>query len=168
MPTPGKNETHDDFIARCIPIVIHDGTAQDGKQGYAVCESLWSKRAMNKPMEKIRAYSILSVKRVSDELRKIEGMATTPTTDRMGDIVEPLGITYKNPLPLLWQHNHDQPVAHVKFAKPTEKGIAFEAHIADPDKATSQALKDRLLEAWDSVKMGLVKGVSIGFVPTEY
>src|SRR5215831_9129456 len=123
---------------------------------------------MTKPSMRTRAYSVLNVKRVDNELRKIEGMATTPTTDRMGDIVEPLGVTYKNPLPLLWQHNHDQPVGDVTFAKPSEKGVAFTAQIADPAKATSPTLRNRLMEAWDSVKLGLVKGVSIGFIPTEY
>ena len=44
-----------------------------------------------------RAYSVLDIKRVrDDDLRIIEGMATTPTTDRLGDIVEPLGVTFKN------------------------------------------------------------------------
>ncbi len=41
MPTPGRNEKHDDFVRRCIPIVIRDGTAKDGKQARAICESIW-------------------------------------------------------------------------------------------------------------------------------
>src|SRR5262245_42505019 len=106
---------------------------------------------MNKPLDVTRAYSLLNVKRYDTELRKIEGMATTPTTDRVGDIVEPKGVSFKNPLPLLWQHNHGQPVGEVKFAKPTEKGIAFEAQLADPAKASSVTLRERLLEAWDSI-----------------
>jgi hypothetical protein len=43
MPTPNKNEKHDDFIKRCIPIVIEEGAAEDGKQGRAICESIWKK-----------------------------------------------------------------------------------------------------------------------------
>jgi ATP-dependent Clp endopeptidase proteolytic subunit ClpP len=43
MPTPGKNETHKDFISRCIPVVIRDKTAKDGAQARAVCESIWKK-----------------------------------------------------------------------------------------------------------------------------
>jgi len=41
MPTPRKGETHSDFIARCIPIVIDDGAADGSEQAIAICESLW-------------------------------------------------------------------------------------------------------------------------------
>ncbi len=41
MPTPNKDESHDDFVQRCIPIVIDDGTAQDGEQATAICNSMW-------------------------------------------------------------------------------------------------------------------------------
>ena len=37
--------------------------------------------------------------------RMITGVATTPTPDRVGDIIEPLGVRFNNPLPLLWQHD---------------------------------------------------------------
>lgn len=116
----------------------------------------------------LRAYSILQTKNIDATQRRISGLATTPTPDRMGDIVEPGGVQFKNPMPLLWQHNHDQPVGEVRFGKATDEGIPFDARIADPSKAESNTLKERLLEAWDSVKMGLVKGVSIGFIPLEY
>ena len=123
---------------------------------------------MNKPLEMNRAYSVLTVKTVDAEQRRISGIATTPTPDRMGDIVEPLGIEFKNPMPLLWQHDARKPVGEVRFKKPTEDGIEFDARITDPAKAESPALKDRLQEAWDSVKLGLVRGVSIGFIPMEF
>ena len=41
MPKPAKDESHDDYISRCIPIVIKDGTAKDDKQANAVCNSMW-------------------------------------------------------------------------------------------------------------------------------
>ncbi len=52
-----------------------------------------------------RAYSLFTVKSIDEEQRIIEGIATTPSTDRMGDIVEPEGAQFKLPIPLLWQHN---------------------------------------------------------------
>lgn len=115
-----------------------------------------------------RAYSILNIKTVDDEKRVIRGTATTPKPDRVGDIVEPLGVKFKNPMPLLWQHDSRKPIGEVRFDKPTEDGIDFEARLADPNEATSPALKDRLQEAWDSVKMKLVKAVSIGFRALEH
>lgn len=41
MPVPGKGEKKDDFVERCIPIVIADGTAKDGSQASAICHSIW-------------------------------------------------------------------------------------------------------------------------------
>jgi len=112
-----------------------------------------------------RAYSVLTLKAVDEEQRIIRGTATTPTPDRMGDIVEPLGVSYRNPLPLLHQHNSREPVGTVKFDKPTKDGIDFEARLARVDEPPS--LKERIDVAWSEVKAGLVRAVSIGFKPIE-
>ncbi len=108
-----------------------------------------------------RAYSVLSVKAVDDEKRVIRGIASTPSPDRMGDVVEPLGAKFKTPMPLLWQHQHDKPVGLVELAQPNKDGIPFEARL--PEIAEPGVLKDRVDEAWQSVKAGLVAAVSIGF-----
>lgn len=113
-----------------------------------------------------RAYSILEVKSVDEDRRVISGIATTPTVDRMGDIIDPLGVKFNNPLSFLWQHQHDKPIGECKFSKPTKSGIEFEATIASVDEPG--ILKDRLDEAWQSIKAGLVRAVSIGFRPIEY
>lgn len=110
-----------------------------------------------------RAYSILDVKSVQEEsgFVRIKGMASTPTVDRMGDVVEPMGAKFKTPMPLLWQHRHDSPVGNVTFAQPTEKGIPFEAEL--PIILEDGTLKARVDEAIQSLKYGLVSAVSIGF-----
>lgn len=113
-----------------------------------------------------RALSILSVKSINDGERVIEGIASSPATDRMGDIVEPMGAQFALPMPLLWQHNHDAPVGRVTFAKPTKAGIPFKAIIAKIDAPGT--LQDRTDEAWQSVVAGLVPAVSIGFRPLDY
>ncbi|MEV1657175.1 phage major capsid protein [Pseudomonas aeruginosa] len=113
-----------------------------------------------------RAYSVLEVKALDDGQRVITGVATTPSPDRVGDIVEPLGVQFKNPLPLLWQHEHDKPVGTVTFDKPTAKGITFTAKLAEV--LEDGKLKERIDEAWQSLKANLVRGVSIGFRPLEY
>jgi len=41
MPTPGGKETKEQFLERCIPIVLDEGTAKDGDQAYAICNSMW-------------------------------------------------------------------------------------------------------------------------------
>lgn len=110
-----------------------------------------------------RAYSFLEVKAVNDDLWEIEGIATTPTPDRMQDVVEPLGARFALPMPLLWQHQSDAPIGHVTFAKPTKNGIPFKAKLVHPDTVDSPELKARLQLAWDSIKSKLVRAVSIGF-----
>jgi HK97 family phage major capsid protein/HK97 family phage prohead protease len=112
-----------------------------------------------------RAYSLLEVKNVQEDARVITGVATTPTPDRVGDVVEPLGVKFNNPMPLLHQHRSDQPVGFVTFSAPTKKGISFTARL--PKIADAGPLKDRVDTAWGEVKAGLVRGVSIGFRPME-
>lgn len=113
-----------------------------------------------------RAYGLITVKSLNDGDRIIEGIASTPTPDRVGDIVEPLGAKFTLPMPLLWQHQSDKPVGHVTFAKATKEGIPFKARIVKVDEPG--VLKDRVDEAWQSVKADLVKGVSIGFQALEF
>lgn len=112
-----------------------------------------------------RAYSILKIKSMDDDLRVLEGIATTPTPDRLGDVVESDGAQFKLPIPLLWQHNPREPIGEVYAAKVTPDGIEVKARIAKTDVAGK--LKDRLDEAWQSIKLGLVRGLSIGFQPIE-
>ncbi len=107
------------------------------------------------------AYTVLTVKSVDEDARQIEGIASTPTPDRADDIVDPMGAQFALPMPLLWQHDSRQPVGNVTFAKPNAEGIPFRAQIADVSEPGR--LKDRLDEAWQSVKAGLVRAVSIGF-----
>ena len=115
-----------------------------------------------------RAYSVLSIKAVDEDKRIIRGVATTPTVDRVGDIIEPEGVEFENPMPLLWQHAHDMPVGQTEFGKATPDGIPFQAQFVHPDTVESLTLKDRLQLAWDSVKTQLVRAVSIGFRPIEF
>ena len=39
MPTPKKNESEEDFVARCIPILIREGKTQE--QAVAQCHSMY-------------------------------------------------------------------------------------------------------------------------------
>lgn len=41
MPKPKPNETQDEFISRCIPMVISEGTTDDPAQAAAICHSKW-------------------------------------------------------------------------------------------------------------------------------
>lgn len=117
------------------------------------------------PMQ-MRMWSKIEKTSIDEDQRILTGIATTPSSDRMQDIVEPLGADYDLPIPFLWQHDDTQPIGEVTSAKPTKNGIPVTIQIAKTD--TPGTLKDRLDEAWESIKIGLVKGLSIGFAPTEY
>jgi HK97 family phage prohead protease len=113
-----------------------------------------------------RAYSKFDIKSLDDSIRTLEGIATTPTPDRSGDIVEPKGAEFDLPLPFLWQHDTAQPIGNVVSAKATGDGIPVKIQLAKVDDPGT--LKDRLDEAWQSLKYKLVRGLSIGFAPLEY
>lgn len=112
-----------------------------------------------------RAWATLEVKKVDRSPRQIVGVASTPSTDRMGDIVESTGLEFKNPLPLIFQHRHEQPLGLAVLDAPTEKGVTFTATFADAKPGT--ALAARIDDVAQAVDLGLVRGVSIGFRALE-
>src|SRR5436190_203786 len=107
-----------------------------------------------------RAYSLLTVKAVDEDARIITGMASTPTPDRLDDVVEPDGAQFKLPLPLLWQHDSKQPIGQVTAAKVSKAGIEIVAK-------TAKGVTAEIDRAWSLIKAGLVPGLSIGFKPIE-
>lgn len=119
-----------------------------------------------------RAYSALSLKALDEKRRTFTGIATTPSTDRMGDIVEPKGAVFKLPIPLLWQHDSSDPIGWITSARITDKGIEIEGEVAslpaaDSSDIGSQELAARLSKAWAMLKARLVRGLSIGFRSIE-
>lgn len=115
-----------------------------------------------------RAYSLMTIKAVNEDERVITGIASTPSPDRYGDVVEPKGAKFNLPIPLLWQHDQLQPIGTITEAKVTAEGIEIKAHVAKPEPDAPSQLAARLAEAWTSIKTGLVRGLSIGFRPIEY
>jgi HK97 family phage major capsid protein/HK97 family phage prohead protease len=115
-----------------------------------------------------RVYSTIQIKAVDDDSRTITGIASTPGTDRDGDIVEPEGAEFALPVPLLWQHRHLEPIGNVIKARVTKAGIEIVAQMVAPTADMPAQMTARLQEAWASIKTGLVRGLSIGFSPKEY
>lgn len=114
-----------------------------------------------------RTYGFLQIKSVEEtnERREFTGIANTGAVDLYGDIVEPSGAEYTLPLPLISQHDSHKPIGFVTEAKVVEQGIEIRAHV---EKMTEPGtLKERLDLAWQEIKLGLVRGLSIGFVPIE-
>ena len=105
-------------------------------------------RALRVTLIKARATTV-------DGERWIEGFATTPEVDRAGDIVDPTGAKYELPIPLLWQHKHDEPIGAVTEAHATSRGIRIKARLS-----AGVAKAD---EIWQLISDGVLNAVSIGF-----
>ena len=108
------------------------------------------------------AYAFLDVKDApaGDALLRFSGIATTPTPDRSGDVLDPLGATFTNPLPLLWHHDKERPIGLVTLHAATTDGITFDAVIPHIEPGP---LRDRTVEAAQSVRARFIRAVSIGF-----
>lgn len=69
MPKPQEGETRKKFIQRCIPIVLDEGTAEDGKQAAAICHSYWREaKGVKKTLSKSQ-YMPLRARKVDGEWR---------------------------------------------------------------------------------------------------
>lgn len=103
----------------------------------------------------------LIIKSFDEDEGVITGIATTPTTDKVGDIVEPMGAQFTLPIPLHHEHDRKDVLGQVTDATVTAQGIEFTARIA-------KNVSEQINEVWRRVKAGLVPFVSIGFRPIEY
>jgi HK97 family phage major capsid protein/HK97 family phage prohead protease len=110
-----------------------------------------------------RAYTLLHIKALDQSARKFTGIASTPELDRQNHSIDMSGVQFKNPIPLLMFHDQSSPVGTAKLRRTADNEIGFEASM--PQVETPGRLKDRIDEAWDSIKAGLLTGVSIGFRP---
>ena len=108
-----------------------------------------------------KAYSVIQIKEINEDLRVIRGVATTPSVDRVGDIIDPMGVRVANDIPLFLYHDSTKTVGRAKLGKADKSGIPFEASI--PHVKEAGALRDRVDEAWQMLKYRLITGVSIGF-----
>ena len=94
-----------------------------------------------------RAYALLEIKAVEPARRSFSGIASTPELDREGDIVDPAGVTFRNPLPLLFHHDPKQPIgtrhADGDAGRDSVRGDAA-------DHRRTRPAEDRVDEAWQS------------------
>lgn len=112
-----------------------------------------------------RAFATLEIKRASEDERVIEGVASHISVDRQGDVLEPRGAQFRLPYPLLMGHDANAPIGNVVQANVTDSGIAIRAQLAKVDEPG--ILKDRLDAAWQGIRAGLWRGLSVGFQPIE-
>lgn len=84
MPNPNKNETEGDFVSRCIPIVMKEGTAKNSSQAAAICHSKFKEsKTKHKELTVRPCIGNLEYKEDKDIYT---GLLATTHPDRVGDI----------------------------------------------------------------------------------
>jgi HK97 family phage prohead protease len=166
MPTPRAGETEEEFIERCIPIVLEDGTADDDEQAVAVCYSMWEERegrAMRtNGME--RKVVPFAVDALDFEGRTVEGYASVfGNVDQGNDIVHRGAFTKTlqergDSIKFLWQHNSNEPLGRPIDMREDERGLFVKAVVSDTQRG-----RDVLALLRD----GAIDGMSIGYEPVK-
>lgn len=110
-----------------------------------------------------KAFGTFEIKEINEEKRTFKGIASTPSLDRASDVMVSKGAKFTLPMPLLFHHDPKSVIGQVISAQVTNKGI--EVEISLPLITEDGALKARVDEAYQSLKYGLVKGLSVGFIP---
>ena len=106
------------------------------------------------------------VKSIDEEQRVFEGIATTPAPDRLGDIVEPLGMKFALPMPLLDESRQQAPgrARRVRASRPKRACRSARAFRRSTSPASSRTASMR---RGTRSSTGSISAVSIGFEPME-
>lgn len=175
MPTPGDNESRDDFLDRCIPMLIDEGKPQD--QAVAQCISIYENRGKN--MEKLKdgimtkhnddgsVTKYVSIQKVTDlGDRTLRFVISDESMDRDKEVVKASGWKFDNYLKapvVLAHHNYaGDSVARTLALKINSKKETI-ADVKFPEKETSKE-GDFYYRMY---KEGFMFATSVGFQP-EY
>jgi len=167
MPTPKQGESQKDYVDRCIPIVLNEGTAKDGSQASAICHSMFAehhkKESMNTEVEK--KYCSMELKDLSEE-KGIVSFYFSPfnTPDAVGDEATPTAFdkTFsesKKRIKHLRNHEKKEVPGVITELGKDSKG-AF---------AVSQlAIKTNVgRDTFEQYKAGIITEHSYGFIPIK-
>jgi HK97 family phage prohead protease len=155
MPRPHAGESEDDFMDRCIPYVLDDGTADDEDQAVAICMHIYEERS-----DKTKI-----VRKLHSELPQgRDYILSDASIDRYGDTINQDGWDLKNfqanPI-ALFNHNPDFPVG--TWSRLSVKDGRLIGRLDLAPEGTSPRIDEirRLVDA------GILKAVSVGFKPRE-
>ena len=163
MPEPDDDESHDDFIDRCMDEISDDDLDED--QARNACEVCWQdyadeNRSASAPTKKPPLYR----KTHSGTVHGMEFVLSDETIDRMGDVISSTGWILdnfqKNPI-ALFNHRPDFPIGKWHNLR-VEKG-SLRGHLELAPEGTSA----RIDEIRKLVDAGILCSVSVGFHPQE-
>jgi HK97 family phage major capsid protein/HK97 family phage prohead protease len=150
-PDPDDDESHDDFMDRCVEQVTSDGdvdedTAQDA------CQTAWENRKAKDIIRKTH----------SETVRGSEYVLSDDSIDRMGDSIQTNGwdlaefANEKNPIALF---NHNPNFIIGRWQDVRVDGNVLRGRLELANKNTSP----RVNEIRKLVEQGILKAVSVGF-----
>lgn len=98
---------------------------------------------------------------------RIAGVANAAIVDRVNEMLDPRGCILtnylKNPV-FLCDHDYRSPLGTCPLVEVKEDGVHFEAEVGRPDLAP---LTDLQIERRSLIAQGILKTVSVGFIPLE-
>lgn len=174
MPTPRPSEeTESEWMERCIPVVLEDGTAETNEQAVAVCSSMWREATkavhpggQTMPTDNLTKLRIpLEIKELHD--REFEGHAAIfGNVDLGGDIVAQGAFSHSLEQhrkagtlpPMFWMHNPSQVPGIWREMKEDSKGLRVVGELVETQ------LGDEMRTL---LKKKAVRGLSVGFVPVD-
>lgn len=97
----------------------------------------------------------------------ISGVANAAIVDRVNEMLDPRGVVLtnylKNPV-ILADHNYYKPIGTCTKIDVQEDGVHFEAQVGRPDLAP---LTQDQIDKRSQIAQGILKTVSVGFIPLE-
>lgn len=173
LPSPTNQESHNEWMDRCMSNSEMNNEFPDRGQRYAVCNNLWNdtrRESVGNATQKEEAEPMKKVFEIEDYKEKdeevIEILASDGTVDRDNDIIDPEGWDFSGWLKtgsLLYGHNPSQlPVGSAEGAKIKDGQLLLYSKLAK--KGTSE-WHDAIRSL---ISQKVLKGVSVGFKAKEY
>ena len=130
-----------------------------------------SYKLLNIDYDKDRVFATAQIKSVTtlkdNERLYIRGIANANIVDRAEERVDPRGGIFENYLKnpqLLAHHSYVHAIGQVETLEVLDEGVMFEAWIGDPTKGVLTPMQ---LECRSLTAQGILKTVSIGFIPKK-
>ena len=150
---PADDESHDDFIERCL-----DELGADDDVAEQLCEMIWDERAVG-------SNGVVTKTTTSAGSDGMEFVLSDETPDRIGDIIMAAGWQLanfkRNPI-ALFGHRGDFPIGTWRNLR--VEGTALRGELVVAPEGTSE----RIDEIRRLVNAGILRAVSVGFRPSAY
>jgi len=157
MPDPSKFDNQDDFVSACISARQDEHPDEDNDKSVAICMDMWRNKSAS-------GKTVIRKTHAQPEVIENEYILSDATVDRYGDVVDSNGWVLdnfnKNPI-ALFNHNSDFPIGRWKNIRVTDGALRGHLELAP------QGTSPRIDEIRALIECGVLRAVSVGFMPLE-